>query len=166
VFVRRLLTIARGLTGSDTQLLAKLHDSCAKHPNFVRLDPRRKQTHFGIAHYAGEVVYEISGFLGRNRSATSPDLLHVLEGSKDPFVRLLFGLLAPPVPLSETRSSSSESFNLGSNSPMLPTPSTASPLIVALAVWIGQLAREGSIAQLLIRDRAIIPLGSFNRRRQ
>jgi myosin heavy subunit len=68
--------------GSDAQLLAKLHETCARSPAWRKVDPRRKQTEFVLAHYAGEVPYSIAGFLGRNRAVLSPDLLTVMETSK------------------------------------------------------------------------------------
>ena len=63
-------------------MVQKVHDAYAgKHANFRKVDPRRKQTSFCIGHYAGEVTYDVQGFLGRNRSAISPDVLTAMETS-------------------------------------------------------------------------------------
>ena len=68
--------------GSDQQLLQKMHEVLpGRHPSFRKVDPRRKQAEFCIAHYAAEVNYNVNGFLGRNRSAISPDLTAVMETS-------------------------------------------------------------------------------------
>ena len=63
-------------------LLQKMHESLpGKFASFRKIDPRRKQTEFCIAHYAADVSYNINGFLGRNRSAISPDLVAAMETS-------------------------------------------------------------------------------------
>lgn len=69
--------------GSDASLLAKYHDTLAKNPCFIKADPRVRQRGFIIQHYAGPVVYEIAGFIERNKGAVHVDIMDLLESSSD-----------------------------------------------------------------------------------
>jgi Myosin head (motor domain) len=58
----------------------------AKHPYFVL--PSRKncpdpevRNCFGVLHYAGEVFYNVRGFLDKNRDALHPDVIEVMQVS-------------------------------------------------------------------------------------
>ena len=48
------------------------------------------QPHFTVAHFAGEVVYEASGWIERNNDELHADLLEVLGGSKHPLIAAIF----------------------------------------------------------------------------
>ena len=76
--------------GSDANLLSKYHEKFSKHPKFKKPDPRKKQKEFCVIHYAGDVSYEIAGFIDRNKAAISPDILDIMENSGNPFLSDLF----------------------------------------------------------------------------
>lgn len=45
---------------------------------------------FLIKHYAGDVLYNVSGMTDKNKDQLSRDILDLIEGSKDPFLHTLF----------------------------------------------------------------------------
>ena len=51
-------------------------------PNPFYIKPRVANNKFGIKHYAGEVYYEIDGFLEKNRDTLREDLLNTLKESR------------------------------------------------------------------------------------
>ncbi|EDQ90134.1 uncharacterized protein MONBRDRAFT_7459 [Monosiga brevicollis MX1] len=51
--------------GTDESLLIKLHSSHEEAAHYVR--PRVANTKFGIRHFAGEVMYDVTGLLEKNR---------------------------------------------------------------------------------------------------
>lgn len=65
--------------GSDKTLLEKLHQNHAKHPNYEA--PKKAGINFIVKHYAGEVSYDISGFLDKNKDTTQDELLDLLYAS-------------------------------------------------------------------------------------
>eukprot|EP01114_Cavostelium_apophysatum_P013166 TRINITY_DN3125_c0_g1_i3.p1 TRINITY_DN3125_c0_g1~~TRINITY_DN3125_c0_g1_i3.p1 ORF type:complete len:2243 (+),score=811.97 TRINITY_DN3125_c0_g1_i3:147-6875(+) len=69
---------------TDDTLLKKLHQNHEKHPNYVK--PRVSQTTFGINHYAGNVVYEIAGFLEKNKHSLQQDLVDLCVTSKNDLI--------------------------------------------------------------------------------
>jgi myosin heavy subunit len=73
---------------TDETLLEKLHTTHEKHPNYEK--PRRSKTTFIIKHYAGEVSYEIIGYLEKNRDTLQPELKEALSNSTNQFVSALF----------------------------------------------------------------------------
>ena len=76
--------------GTDSTLISKYHDKFAKHPKFKKVDPRKKQKEFCVVHYAGDVSYEITGFIDRNRTTINPDILDIMENSGNSFLSDLF----------------------------------------------------------------------------
>jgi myosin heavy subunit len=57
-----------------------------KHPNFV--SPRfNSDCRFGISHYAGEVFYEIIGFVEKNREATNNDMKDLMTKSSNSLLK-------------------------------------------------------------------------------
>ncbi|XP_066058019.1 unconventional myosin-XIX [Chamaea fasciata] len=61
---------------SSNQCLSR--DKFSKKPNFI------------ISHYAGKVCYQLAAMVEKNKDAVPPELLHVLQNSKDPLLRKLF----------------------------------------------------------------------------
>lgn len=47
-------------------------------------------TAFSVKHYAGNVTYEIGGFVDRNKDTLFPDLIETMQSSTDPFIVALF----------------------------------------------------------------------------
>eukprot|EP00794_Sanderia_malayensis_P003678 gene3678-4195_t len=70
--------------GTDKSLLTKLHDNHADNSFYVK--PRVMNGRFGIRHYAGEVFYDVPGFLEKNRDTLRDDLLNTLKESRSDFV--------------------------------------------------------------------------------
>ncbi|XP_009077368.1 PREDICTED: unconventional myosin-XIX [Acanthisitta chloris] len=53
-------------------------DKFSKKPNFI------------ISHYAGKVCYQLAAMVEKNKDAVPPELVHVLQNSKDPLLQKLF----------------------------------------------------------------------------
>ncbi|NXI39223.1 MYO19 protein, partial [Galbula dea] len=64
---------------SDNQCLSR--DKFSEKPNFI------------ISHYAGKVCYQLTAMVEKNKDPIPPELVHVLQNSKDPLLQKLF-----PVP--------------------------------------------------------------------
>jgi myosin heavy subunit len=70
--------------GSDAKFVARLHTTfdetpATKSSYFVR--NKRKPNDFGVAHFAGEVMYTVDGFLEKNKDTLSPTLINLLKKS-------------------------------------------------------------------------------------
>nr|XP_018666876.1 unconventional myosin-X isoform X2 [Ciona intestinalis] len=74
--------------GTDKSLLNKLHNQHAKNQFYVK--PRVIGLEFGIKHYAGEVMYNVTGFLEKNRDTFRDDLLGLLKDSSCDLIYDLF----------------------------------------------------------------------------
>ncbi|NWQ62125.1 MYO19 protein, partial [Neopipo cinnamomea] len=61
---------------SSNQCLSR--DRFSKKPNFI------------ISHYAGKVCYQLAAMVEKNKDAVPPELLHVLQNSKDSLLQKLF----------------------------------------------------------------------------
>lgn len=61
---------------SSIQCLSR--DKFSKKPNFI------------ISHYAGKVCYHLAAMVEKNKDAVPPELVHVLQNSKDPLLQKLF----------------------------------------------------------------------------
>eukprot|EP00039_Didymoeca_costata_P001385 m.52055 g.52055 ORF g.52055 m.52055 type:complete len:1903 (+) comp10770_c0_seq2:130-5838(+) len=79
---------ARMPKGTDESLKNKLHSRHGGSPYYVK--PRMQGTLFGINHFAGAVMYEITGIVEKNRDTFREDLLDVLVASDDDFIVDLF----------------------------------------------------------------------------
>jgi myosin X len=66
--------------GTDQTLLTKLHQ--AHMDNWYYVKPKVANAKFGIRHYAGEVFYDTTGLLNKNRDTFRDDILGVLKDSK------------------------------------------------------------------------------------
>lgn len=73
---------------TDDSLINKMHQNLSKHPNYQA--PKREKTKFLVNHYAGEVSYEIAGFLEKNRDSLSEDLIELGKSSQNEFIQKLF----------------------------------------------------------------------------
>ncbi|XP_036740230.2 unconventional myosin-VIIb isoform X1 [Manis pentadactyla] len=77
--------------GTDATMLQKLNSVHAADKAF--LQPRNiHDPRFGIAHFAGEVYYQVEGFLEKNRDVLSMDILTLIYSSKCKFLREIFKL--------------------------------------------------------------------------
>ncbi|KAM4627006.1 unconventional myosin-X-like [Discoglossus pictus] len=74
--------------GTDFTLLEKLNNQHANNPHYVK--PRVTEHQFGIKHYAGEVMYDVKGFLAKNRDTFRDDILNMLRDSRIDFIYDLF----------------------------------------------------------------------------
>ncbi|NXH62943.1 MYO19 protein, partial [Rhabdornis inornatus] len=61
---------------SSNQCLSR--DKFSKKPNFI------------ISHYAGKVCYQLAAMVEKNKDAVPPELVHILQNSKDPLLQKLF----------------------------------------------------------------------------
>ncbi|XP_048455251.1 unconventional myosin-X [Rhincodon typus] len=74
--------------GTDSTLLEKLHSQHQCNSFYVK--PRVTDHQFGIRHYAGEVMYDVHGFLEKNRDTFRDDILNLLKDSRLDFIYDLF----------------------------------------------------------------------------
>uniref|UniRef100_A0A7S2FEI0 Uncharacterized protein n=2 Tax=Octactis speculum TaxID=3111310 RepID=A0A7S2FEI0_9STRA len=86
--------------GSDKSLLSKLQNKHGKHPNFKQRPPGKlkvpnAQMCFGVEHYAGDVFYDITNFLEKNKDQLHADLKGMVQKSSSAFVAGLFAEKAP-----------------------------------------------------------------------
>jgi len=74
--------------GTDTSYVNKLHSEFETHSNYLRGEDRRRWAlEFGIKHYAGDVIYKVSGFLDKNKDAQQIQLFDLMAESKNVFVK-------------------------------------------------------------------------------
>uniref|UniRef100_A0A8C5SNY4 Unconventional myosin-X-like n=1 Tax=Laticauda laticaudata TaxID=8630 RepID=A0A8C5SNY4_LATLA len=78
--------------GTDSTLLEKLHNQHGNNQYYMK--PRVTDFHFGIQHYAGEVLYDVRGFLEKNRDTFRDDILNMLKDSRLDFIYDLFERVA------------------------------------------------------------------------
>nr|CAD2193594.1 unnamed protein product [Meloidogyne enterolobii] len=89
--------------GVDILMLNKLSKQLLGHEHF-----RPGADNFLVRHYAGEVLYQVEGFCDRNRDILHSDLVHLMLGSKNPFMRQLFEGCIPSDPNKKPTSASSK----------------------------------------------------------
>nr|CCA18292.1 myosinlike protein putative [Albugo laibachii Nc14]CCA18434.1 myosinlike protein putative [Albugo laibachii Nc14] len=76
-------------TTTDKQLLTIYHSThLEKHAHYKK--PRFECDEFVIRHYAGEVAYDVHGFLAKNTDNLHDDLLNLLRHSTHPILRAIF----------------------------------------------------------------------------
>ncbi|XP_034941710.1 myosin-VIIa-like [Chelonus insularis] len=75
--------------GTDVTLLDKLHQVHSGNKNYIK--PKSDSIKaFGIKHFAGEVQYEVNGFLEKNRDTFSADLKQLISISSNEFLKNIF----------------------------------------------------------------------------
>ncbi|VDM07809.1 unnamed protein product [Wuchereria bancrofti] len=82
--------------GNDQSLLEKLLAANANNSIFTRSRQSARHTtvsHFSIAHYAGNVAYNINGWVEKNKDVIERNGLEVLASSTKPLLQILFPLL-------------------------------------------------------------------------
>nr|CAD2140578.1 unnamed protein product [Meloidogyne enterolobii] len=89
--------------GVDILMLNKLSKQLLGHEHF-----RPGSDNFLVRHYAGEVLYQVEGFCDRNRDILHSDLVHLMLGSKNSFMRQLFEGCIPSDPNKKPTSASSK----------------------------------------------------------
>ncbi|KAH7730130.1 myosin VA [Aphelenchoides avenae] len=75
--------------GTDKSMLDKLN-TFLKTNEYYEI-PHKREDAFIIAHYAGKVKYQITGFREKNKDLMRQDVMVVLKNSKSAFVRELIG---------------------------------------------------------------------------
>ncbi|CAI5447230.1 unnamed protein product [Caenorhabditis angaria] len=88
--------------GSEKSLLEKLCVNLANDQSFSKSKQTSRSTtirHFAIKHYAGEVHYNIDGWLDKNRDNVENSVLEVMSQSTHPLLKILF----PPIPVNNLK---------------------------------------------------------------
>jgi myosin heavy subunit len=76
--------------GSDVAYLNNLYTEFESNPRFEKSADRRLwEKEFGIRHYAGSVVYQVKGFVDKNRDVQQDVLFDFMSRSKNVFVQEL-----------------------------------------------------------------------------
>ena len=79
---------------TDLTFLEKLDNTVAKSDFYDSYGKSKNQsiakTSFKINHYAGGVIYDVSGFLEKNRDELNKEVMYCLNTSKDYIIKLLF----------------------------------------------------------------------------
>lgn len=69
-------------------MLEKFHGTHEAHERYRK--PNIRGTTFGINHYAGEVFYDNSGFLDKNRDILSLEMRNMLDSADDAFMKTVY----------------------------------------------------------------------------
>lgn len=73
--------------GSDQKFLDKLQQSIPSHAHLTFPSSR---TEFTVRHYAGDVTYNVDGFLDKNKDSLFNDLIMLAQSSSNRFICSLF----------------------------------------------------------------------------
>jgi len=73
--------------GSDAQLLQKMHTALPKSEYYVK--PKLDPVSFGVKHFAGEVMYDLTGFVRANKDELHIDIAESTKRSTNPLVSFL-----------------------------------------------------------------------------
>merc|ERR1711962_1722251 len=85
---------------TDETFKQKLYDTHEKkNPAFIKPKPGKKQnSHFICKHYAGDVGYNLDGWLLKNKDPLNPSVVELLKKSSSGLVRVLFPAVEPEAP--------------------------------------------------------------------
>ncbi|NXQ29797.1 MYO19 protein, partial [Alaudala cheleensis] len=75
---------------SNTELLQTRIDKALSSNQCLTRDKFSKKPNFIISHYAGKVCYQLAAMVEKNKDAVPPELVQVLQNSKDPLLQKLF----------------------------------------------------------------------------
>ncbi|NXM53524.1 MYO19 protein, partial [Illadopsis cleaveri] len=75
---------------SNTDLLQTRIEKALASNQCLSRDKFSKKPNFIISHYAGKVCYQLAAMVEKNKDAVPPELLHILQNSKDPLLQKLF----------------------------------------------------------------------------
>ncbi|KAI9912741.1 hypothetical protein PsorP6_005621 [Peronosclerospora sorghi] len=73
---------------TDSTFVSKVLDSCSDHPSIEK--NRINPLEFTIHHYAGDVTYNGSGFLEKNKDTLPTDMVRLLSGSQSQVIAGIF----------------------------------------------------------------------------
>ncbi|XP_046961515.1 myosin-VIIa-like [Vanessa cardui] len=75
--------------GTDLTLLSKLNNNHSNKTSYIT--PKSTHEHkFGVRHFAGDVQYEVKGFLDKNRDMLTADIKEMILDSNNTFLKNLF----------------------------------------------------------------------------
>ncbi|XP_023954785.2 myosin-VIIa [Bicyclus anynana] len=75
--------------GTDLTLLSKLHSNHSNKNCYIT--PKSTHEHkFGVKHFAGDVFYQVKGFLDKNRDMLTADVKEMIWDSSNAFLKSLF----------------------------------------------------------------------------
>ena len=75
---------------TDMTWLQKLETNLVKHPFYKK--PRLSAGVFAIVHYAGEVIYDVKGFLDKNKDPLPEEITHLIQSSPSSVISKLLKL--------------------------------------------------------------------------
>jgi len=84
--------------GTDASLLQKLHKNFGKVAHY-QIPSGNSNKHFVIKHYAGDVAYDVNGFLDRNRDTLYADLQQMCISSSNFMLKQLFSKATEEIPM-------------------------------------------------------------------
>ncbi|XP_040563865.1 unconventional myosin-XV [Lepeophtheirus salmonis] len=108
---------------NDTSFLDKCHYNHALNELYSR--PRMSSREFGVKHFAGQVWYNVDGFLKKNRDLASFEIVNLLSTTKNQHLNSIFSRLNPHSSKNESNYSDprSENVHLVTMKPRAPTVS-------------------------------------------
>lgn len=81
--------------GTDITLLSKLHNNHSNKAAYIA--PKSSHEHrFGVRHFAGDVIYEVKGFLDKNRDLLTTDVKEMIMDSSNAYLKTLFAVDMTP----------------------------------------------------------------------
>uniref|UniRef100_A0A8C0BF08 Unconventional myosin-XIX n=1 Tax=Buteo japonicus TaxID=224669 RepID=A0A8C0BF08_9AVES len=75
---------------SNTDLLQTRIEKALSNNQCLSRNKFSKKPNFIISHYAGKVCYQLAAMVEKNKDPIPPELVHVLQNSKDPLLQKLF----------------------------------------------------------------------------
>jgi len=93
--------------GSDGKYLGKLSSACSRHPCFGT-SVHMARDEFSIQHFAGKVLYNVTGFVERNRDALPSEMKALMQTSKNDVLCQIYSLDVAAVGETDSSSFSAE----------------------------------------------------------